>query len=88
MKRLRKRHGRARGPRVVHRMATGGLVWAVPDSTLQIMWAGPGSRLKIGQPMKAGGYVSTIDHHAADGNYNTAREASAAVARFLAAGST
>jgi hypothetical protein len=68
----------------VYRSPTGLIVWAVPDTTLQIMWAGPGSRLKIGHPMKAGGSVSTIDHPTADGNYNTPREAKNAVRAFLA----
>jgi hypothetical protein len=80
------RAGRKEGPKIVHRMPTGGLVWAVPDSTLQIMWGGPGSRLRIGQVMKAGGSATTIDHPSADGNYTTAREATDAVVRFLAAG--
>jgi hypothetical protein len=84
---LGRRYGHAgskgSGPRVVHRMATGGLVWAVPDTSMQIMWAGPGGRLKIGWPMKAGGSVTAIDHPSADGNYLTAREATAAVRAFL-----
>lgn len=84
--RLRQRYGRAlKGPRTVYRSPTGATVWSVPDTTLQILWAGPGARLRIGHPMKPGGSMTTIDHPSADGNYMTAREASAAVRAFLAA---
>ncbi len=44
MSALARRYGRAGrkgGLKVIHRMPTGGLVWAVPNSTLQIMWGGP-----------------------------------------------
>lgn len=73
-------------PHVVYRMATGGLVWALPGSSMQIMWAGPGSRLRIGQVLKAGGATTFIDHPTADGSYRTKTEATAAVKRFIAAG--
>jgi hypothetical protein len=82
---LRRRYGRASGPRVVYRSPTGLLVWAVPHTSLQIMWAGPGARLKIGHPMKAGGSMFSIEHPSADGAYDSARAASAAVKKFLEA---
>ncbi len=86
---LRRRYGRAgkSGPRVVHRMATGGLVWAIPNSSLQIMWAGPGSRLRLGEVLKAGGSTISIEHPSADGSYSNKKDATAAVTAFLAAGS-
>jgi hypothetical protein len=41
---LHRRYGHAKaGLRVVYRMPTGGLVWAIPNSSLQILWAGPNS---------------------------------------------
>jgi hypothetical protein len=74
-------------PRVVYRMPTGGLVWAVPDSKLQIMWGGPGSSLRMGYDlMRPGGSSWKIDHPSADGSYATKRDATAAVRAFLAAG--
>jgi len=87
---LRRRYGRAvasRGPRVVYRMPMGGLVWAIPNSSLQIMWAGPGSRLRLGEVLKAGGSTTSIDHPTADGSYTNKKDATAAVRAFLAAGS-
>jgi RadC-like JAB domain len=65
---------------------TGLAVWRLPGSDLEIMWSGPGSRLLIGQATKPGGHVSSIDHHTANGNYDTFKQADAAVAAFLAAG--
>ena len=85
-KRRAMRNPTAKGPRVVYRMATGGLVWAVPGGQ-QIMWAGPGSGLVYGQVLKAGGYTSRILWHGANGQYLTAKQATAAVRAFLAAGS-
>jgi hypothetical protein len=84
---LRRRYGRAKsGLRVIYRAPTGLVVWAVPNTNLQIMWAGPGSRLKIGFDLtRAGGSASLIDHPSADGNYNTRREAEVAVHAFLRA---
>jgi hypothetical protein len=72
--------------RVVYRSPTGSVVWAIPNSGLQIMWAGPGASLKIGKPLEARGSVSSIDHHTANGQYRTLRDAQAAVRAFLAAG--
>jgi RadC-like JAB domain len=65
---------------------TGLAVWTLPGSNLEIMWSGPGSRLFIGQATKPGGHVSSIDHHTANGNYDTFKQADAAVAAFLAVG--
>lgn len=79
-------NGKVAAPRVVFRMATGGLVWALPGGTLQVMWAGPGSRLAIGWPLVAGSTTSPIEHPSADGVYMTAKEARAALVAFLRAG--
>jgi len=86
---LRKRYGRSSGekPRIVYASPTGLLVWNAPGSTqLQIMWPGPGSRLRMGfNVMKAGSpYPGLIHHPGADGEYRTAKEAQAAVKRFFA----
>jgi hypothetical protein len=81
---LRRRYGRASGDlRVVHHTPMGGLVWAVPGSSYQIMWAGPGARLKLGEIMKPGGMVTTIEHPAAARIYDNPREATKAVRKFL-----
>lgn len=87
--RLRRRYGRASskgGPKVVYRMLTGGRVWAVPGSDMQIMWSGPGGRLFLGwNLMKPGGHMTVIEHPTADGNYTDAKRATAAVKAFLEA---
>lgn len=72
-------------PKVVYRGAMGAIVWNIPDSSLTIMWGGPGSRLRIGHCLVAGGATTTIDHPTACGEYATAKDATDAVARFLAA---
>ena len=81
---LRRRYGRASGDlRVVHHTAMGGFVWAVPGSPYQIMWAGPGSRLKLGEIMKPGGVSTIIDHPSASKIYDNPRAAVKAVRKFL-----
>lgn len=72
-------------PKVAYRGVGGLTVWDVPDSTLQIMWAGPGSSLLIGQPMIAGGAVTSIDHGTAAGTFDNAKDATKAVSDFFAA---
>ena len=84
-----KRRAVTRGPvpRIVYRAPTGLLVWALPGSDhLQIMWAGPGARLRMGFDVTKTGspFPGLIHHPGADGEYTTAKEATAAVARFLA----
>ena len=83
-----RRHGNAAaGPRVIYRAPTGLLVWSIPGSKLQIIWGGPGSALRMTwDAFTAGGSMWKIDHSSADGNYRTAKEATAAVKRFVAAG--
>lgn len=71
-------------PKVVEVSPTGLIVWAVPDSQFEIMWAGPGSRLLFGYPRRSGGFASPINHPTANGVYNTREAATAAVAAFLA----
>lgn len=69
---------------------TGLTVYPLPGiavESLAIMWAGPGSRLLIGRPTVPGGSVTTIDHPSARDVYATRKDASAAVAVFIAAGS-
>jgi hypothetical protein len=86
---LRRRYGRSEAPHVVYqsRHRTGATVWSVPGGSLQIMWMGPGSHLRIGYDfLKAGAPMgSIIDHPAASDSYNTRSEAEAAVKAFLAA---
>jgi len=75
-------------PKVVMRAPTGLLVWALPEAgELEIMWAGPGASLLIGMPRQPGGLVTSIDHPTASGTFATEREATAAVAAFIAAAS-
>lgn len=73
-------------PKVVMTGVMGLTVWALPGATLEIMWAGPGARLWIGQPRVAGGCVTTIDHPTADGIYDSRKDAERAVAAFIDAG--
>ena len=75
-------------PKVVERGAAGLLVWALPEAgELEIMWPGPGAGLLIGMPRQPGGMVTRIDHPTASGAFATEREATAAVAAFIAAAS-
>jgi len=74
-------------PKRVEPMIGGGMVWALPGSTLEVMWAGPGSRLLIGQPRVAGGSVTSIDHPSASGSFDTLRDAEAALTSFVNAAS-
>jgi hypothetical protein len=85
--RLRKRYGRAasKGLRVVYRMPTGGMVWQVPNSTLQIMWPGPGGGLSLGRPMEVGGATNRIEHYTANGNYYNVKDAARAAKAFTEA---
>lgn len=73
-------------PKVIYRSPMGTIAWSIPGSAhLQIMWAGPGSRLRMGFDVtKAGSPMpDVIQHPGADGAYRTAKEATAAVKRFL-----
>ena len=71
--------------RVHYRMPTGGAVYNIPGSKMQILWAGPGAGLQIGTPMKAGGFVTKILHPKADGNYSNRNDAEDAIEAFLSA---
>lgn len=71
--------------RIVERMIGGGAVFALPGSSLEVMWPGPGSGMYIGQPRVAGGAVTRIEHHTCAGTFSTLREAQAAVAAFVEA---
>lgn len=80
---LKRRYGHAAGKslKVVSRGAMGGIQWSWPGANgMRLMWNGPGSRLKLVMPS---GGVTTVDHHTANGNYNTASAARAAAKRFL-----
>jgi hypothetical protein len=81
---LRRRYGHTSGGlHVVHHTAMGGFVWAVPNTSYQIMWAGPGSRLKLGEIMKPGGVVTVVEHPTANKIYDNPRAAVKAVRKFL-----
>lgn len=71
-------------PKVVLLAPTGLVVWGIPDSQFEIMWAGPGSHLLFGYPRRPGGLATPIHHPSADGVYMTRKEAEAAVAAFIA----
>jgi hypothetical protein len=73
--------------RIIYRMATGGVVWQLPDSKLQVMWTGPGSILRLGYDLLKPGssYPTAIEHPTADGNYMTRAQAEKALQAFLAA---
>ena len=94
MQGLRRRHSiRRRGHatsaklKVILRSPTGLTVWALPNSDLQVLWPGPGARLRLGwKLMKPEGTATMIDHSTANGAYNTRKEAEEAVKRFIAAG--
>lgn len=73
-------------PKVVLVAPTGLVVWALPESRFEIMWAGPGSRLMFGHPRDPGGIVFPVRDPVANGVYMTRKEAEAAVAAFLAEG--
>lgn len=64
---------------------TGLTVWRLPDSTLEIMWPGPGSGLYIGRATTPGGSVVRIQHPTADGVYDNRTSASRAVTAFVKA---
>jgi hypothetical protein len=65
---------------------TGLALWTdLPVATgASIMWSGPGAGLFIGQCTIPGGKVLRITHPSADGQYETLKEATAAVDRFIA----
>lgn len=71
--------------RLVERMIGGGGVWSLPDSQLEIMWMGPGSRLYIGTPRRPGGFVIPIEHPTADFDPGSMKAAQAAIDAFVAA---
>jgi len=71
---------------VLEYLITGGAVFAIPDSKLELLWIGPGSdRLHIGSPRKPGGLTTTVTHPAADLTSSTMRGAKEAVDRLVAA---
>lgn len=76
----------AADPRPVELLPTGGAVWAVPGSSLYILWGGPGAGLRLGDVYTPGGFSTSIDHPAASGSFDTYKAARAAVGRFLALG--
>ena len=60
----------------------GNAIWRLPPpSPWVIYWNGPGARLLFGSN-KPGSHLSPIEHPSADGNYNSLKEAQAAVTRF------
>lgn len=71
----------------LYRSPMGTTVWQIPDSKLQVMWSGPGARLRIGHDFltSKGTMGTTIDHPSAGESYNTSKQAEAALHRFLAA---
>ena len=58
-------------------------VWRLPDTGLDIMWAGRGSGLSIGQAFEPSARMSPMEHPTADGQYDTLKAASEAVTAFL-----
>lgn len=72
-------------PKVVMQGVGGLAVWAIPGSKLEVMWAGPGARLLIGQPRVAGGAMTLINHPTASATYHSRKDAEAAVIAFIAA---
>lgn len=63
----------------------GARTWALPDSTLEILWPGPGSGLLIGRPSQSNGPVAPITHPTGAGPFATATEAQRAVEAFVRA---
>lgn len=63
---------------------TGLVIWHLPGN-LQIMWSGPGARLRIGWLTQPSGASTFIDHPTARYVYATLSEAQAAVEAFLSA---
>jgi hypothetical protein len=60
----------------------GNAMWRLPSpSPFVIYWNGPGARLLFGTN-KPGSQLSPVAHPSADGNYNSLKEAQAAVTRF------
>ena len=68
---------------------TGNVAWsfAGKHGRENYYWSGPGSRLYLlygsGGGFKPGDGMTPIDHHLADGNYRTRKEASEALRRYL-----
>jgi hypothetical protein len=73
-----------RTPVIVERAPTGGVVYRLPGSALEVLWPGRGSGRFIGQPRTPGGAVARIDHPVADGAYESEAAARAALTRLCA----
>lgn len=70
--------------RVVQTLINGGAVMSIPGSMLEVLWVGPGAeRMFIGHPRKSGGVIFPIEHESCIGDFRSAREAVAAVQRFV-----
>jgi hypothetical protein len=62
---------------------TGLAKWNLPDSSLSIVWQGPGSPLMLVADVP-GGIFTSIESAGSDGTYQTRKEAQKAVETFVA----
>ena len=62
---------------------TGLTVWQLPRSDMQIVWIGPGAGLSVGCAYRPGATMTRVEHPTADGQYDSLKDAEAAVRRFL-----
>jgi hypothetical protein len=61
---------------------TGLCKWDLPDSSLSIIWQGPGSRLMLVADVP-GGMFTSIESEGSNGTYQTRKEAQKAVESFI-----
>ena len=73
-----------RAPKVVMRGVGGLTVWSLPAASgLEVVWAGPGSGLRLGFPRLPGGMTTSIEHPTASGTFSTRKEAETALRQFI-----
>ena len=58
-------------------------MWQLPHSDMQLMWPGPGAGLSVGYAYRLGATMTRVEHSTADGQYDSLKDAEAAVRRFL-----
>lgn len=63
---------------------TGLCLWKLPDSDLDIMWAGPGVGLTLGRHTIPYGMMTSIRTYGCEGPFATRKAAQAAVDLFVA----
>jgi hypothetical protein len=61
---------------------TGLCKWNLPESTLSVVWLGPGSHLALCHDVP-GGLMTSINSRGSDGRYMTRKDAQAAVETFI-----